>query len=177
MVSPSDVFCFYDMTDRATSTPTPRPVAASHPGATPTRVAPDRAHTLSGRDDLAWFFQHRRWMRSKSGPVSVDCCWATRPKPAGEPALRMLFLATKRDHRRAHDRNRMRRWMRAAVLETPALAALEQAMQARELQLLVMFRISRPRAEVAWANVQAAVAEHAAFLTTKCVPIVPTPAT
>ena len=131
-------------------------------------VSLDRRHSLAGRDNLEWFFAHRKWIRTSS-LSSIECAWAKRPLPIGdrsptsEAGIRFLLLAPKRSHKRAHDRNKLRRWLRAAITETEAFFALEEKMFAACEQLLLMMRISKPVNDVNWDMVLAdirTIGEH-----------------
>ncbi len=113
------------------------------------RVSPDRRHSLSGRKNLDWFFANRKWVRNTGNSV-VEAAWATRDLPQDEAALRFLFLAAKRSYKLAHDRNQIKRWLRAAVTEASGFAELEQVMAERGQQVLLMLRIAQPIPEMSW---------------------------
>jgi ribonuclease P protein component len=115
------------------------------------RLTFDRRHSFNGRDNLDWFFTNRKWIRL--GPNSmIEAAWAKRQLQEGEMGILFLLLASKRSHKRAHDRNKIKRWLRAAIAEVPEFAALESQFAARGEQLLVMMRISKPIRDVKWAE-------------------------
>jgi len=116
------------------------------------RLTLDRRHSFSGKRNLDWFFENRKWVRT-AGNTLVEACWAVRPLPEGEAALRFLLLAAKRSHKRAHDRNKIKRWLRAAITEVAEFGEFESAMQSNGRQALVMLRISRPVSEVRWEKI------------------------
>jgi ribonuclease P protein component len=134
-----------------------------------TRISLDRPHALRGKKTLEWFFANRKWVRSARLSV-VECGWAIRPLPEDEVAIRFLVLASKRSYKRAHDRNKIKRWLRAAVSETAEWVALESSLALRGQQLVIMLRISKPLPSVKWQDVlidMRAVTEHLATRTVK----------
>lgn len=116
------------------------------------RLSVDRHHSLSGRDTLDWFFTNRKWIRLGQNSI-IECAWAKRPLPETEAGIRFLLLAPKRSYKRAHDRNRIKRWLRAAIAEVPEFSTLESELTARDEQVLVMMRISKPIRDVKWAQI------------------------
>ena len=129
-----------------------------------TRISLDRPHALRGKKTLEWFFANRKWVRTARLAV-IECGWAERPLPENEAAIRFLILASKRSYKRAHDRNRIKRWLRAAVAEVRDFGALESSLAERQLQLLVMLRISKPLTSVKWADIVNDMQSIAAHLT------------
>ncbi len=116
------------------------------------RLSVGRNHSLSGRDTLDWFFANRKWIRLGQNSI-IECAWAKRTLPEGESATRFLLLAPKRSYKRAHDRNKIKRWLRAAITEVPEFATLETELSSHSEQLLVMMRVSKPIREVQWAQI------------------------
>ncbi|HEX5316443.1 MAG TPA: ribonuclease P protein component [Candidatus Kapabacteria bacterium] len=116
---------------------------------TRSRLTLNRPHSLSGKNNLDWFFKNRKWIRTSS-LVVAECAWAKRPLPIGEAGVRILLLAAKRSYKRAHDRNKIRRWLRAAIAETEEFSQLEETMLSRGEQVLLMMRISKPIHAVQW---------------------------
>jgi ribonuclease P protein component len=112
----------------------------------------DRNHSLSGRDTLDWFFANRKWIRLGQNSF-IECAWAKRPLPESEEGVRFLLLAPKRSYKRAHDRNKIKRWLRAAIAEVPEFSSLETELTLQNEQLLVMLRISKPIREVQWDEI------------------------
>jgi len=120
------------------------------------RLSLDRGHTLRGDKTLDWFFANRKWIRTAKLQV-VECGWAERPLPELESSVRFLILAPKRSYKRAHDRNRVKRWLRAAVNQSPVFAELESSLTEQGLQLLIMLRISKPLTTLLWETIMADV--------------------
>ena len=116
------------------------------------RLSVDRKHSLNGRDTLDWFFANRKWIRLGQNSI-IECAWAKRSLPETEAGIRFLLLAPKRSYKRAHDRNKIKRWLRAAIAEVPEFSSLETELTSRGEQLLVMMRISKPIREVKWAQI------------------------
>ncbi len=119
------------------------------------RLTLDRRHSLAGRENIAWFFANRKWIRLSSlndRSSILESAWAKRPLPAGDAGIRFLLLAPKRSYKRAHDRNKMKRWLRAAITKAEFLE-LEEKVVANSEQILLMMRISKPIREVTWAAV------------------------
>lgn len=126
------------------------------------RLSLDRDHALRGTKTLDWFFANRKWIRTAKLQV-VECAWAERPLPEGEAPVRFLILAAKRSYKRAHDRNRIKRWLRAAVNQVPAFAELESYVKEHGVQVLIMMRISKPIRDLEWPVIVSDVeriAEH-----------------
>jgi ribonuclease P protein component len=115
-------------------------------------VSVDRKHSLAGRDSLDWFFANRRWIRLGQNSI-IECAWAKRPLPESEVGIRFLLLAPKRSYKRAHDRNKIKRWLRAAIAEVPEFSTLETLLMDRSEQVLVMLRVSKPIKVVKWGEI------------------------
>jgi ribonuclease P protein component len=134
------------------------------------RISPDRSHTLRGQRNLEWFFKNRTWLRVSERSVHV--AFAVRPRPEAEASIQFLFIAAKRDMRRAHDRNRAKRWLRAAVHSIELFATIEHRLEGEVVgeqgsglearQLLVMLRLTR--LDSGYDKVLAAVSEAAVAL-------------
>ncbi len=116
------------------------------------RLSVDRKHSLAGRDTLDWFFANRKWIRLGQNSI-IECAWAKRPLPESESAIRFLLLAPKRSYKRAHDRNKIKRWLRAAIAEVPEFSTLEAQLTSRGEQALVMMRVSKPIRDVKWGMI------------------------
>ena len=126
------------------------------------RITPDRQHTLGGKKNLDWFFANRKWIRTAGNSV-VEAAWAKRDLPEGETAIRFLFMAAKKSYKRAHDRNQIKRWLRAAITEVAGYANVERVMAEKNQQILVMLRISKAMEDVSWDSILTEVrliAEH-----------------
>jgi ribonuclease P protein component len=117
-----------------------------------THLSVDRKHSLSGRDTLDWFFANRKWVRLGQNSF-IECAWAKRPLPESETGIRFLLLAPKRSYKRAHDRNKIKRWLRSAIVEVPEFYSLEMELTSRGEQVLVMMRISKRMRDVKWAQI------------------------
>jgi ribonuclease P protein component len=134
-----------------------------------TRISLDRPHALRGKKTLEWFFANRKWVRT-ARPTIIECGWAERPLPDDEAAIRFLILASKRSYKRAHDRNLVKRWLRAAVNATEDFSTIESSLAERSTQLLVMLRIAKPLASVKWPDIVSdmqSIAAHLAKRTSK----------
>lgn len=150
--------------------PTVAPMVIAPTVAAPTVAAPtvrrltlDRPHALRGKKTLEWFFSNRKWVRTARLAV-VECGWAERPLPVDEAAIRFIILAPKRSYKRAHDRNKIKRWLRAAVAETPEFTEIEAKLSERRAQLLIMLRISKPMSTVKWTDILSDVNSIASHL-------------
>ena len=113
------------------------------------KITLDRRHSFSGRDNIDWFFKNRKWIRAAKLEL-VECSWAVRSLPEGEASIRFLLLAPKRNYKRAHDRNKIKRWLRAAISKAEDFDAIEETLAAQSKQLLVTMKISKPIAVVRW---------------------------
>ncbi|HWF45349.1 MAG TPA: ribonuclease P protein component [Candidatus Kapabacteria bacterium] len=120
-------------------------------------LAIDRRHSFSGQKNLDWFFANRKWVRvSVKGVASksiVEAAWASRSLPEGEAGVRFLLLAPKRNYKHAHDRNKIRRWLRAAISEVELFARIEDRMQESSQQSIVMMRVSKPLPNLNWSAI------------------------
>ena len=119
------------------------------------RLNVDRKHSFSGRENLAWFFANRKWIR---GEGIVEAAWAKRPLPvddrsSNEAGIRFLLLASKKSYKRAHDRNKIKRWLRAAIHEVPEFAEIEATLSSEGRQAIIMLRISKPVEELKWSSI------------------------
>ena len=132
------------------------------------RLSLDRDHALRGTKTLDWFFANRKWIRTAKLHV-VECAWAERPLPEGEAPIRFLILASKRSYKRAHDRNSIKRWLRAAVNQVPPFVELETFAKNRGVQLVIMMRISRPLRDASWAAILSDVQSIAAHLSRRVI--------
>jgi ribonuclease P protein component len=115
------------------------------------RLSIDRRHSFAGRENLSWFFANRKWVRVANR--FVEAGWAKRSQPEGDAAIRFLILASKRSHRRAHDRNQIKRWLRAAIAEVPTFLSIESECQSHGEQVVVMLRTSKPMKELKWEEI------------------------
>lgn len=127
------------------------------------RLTADRRHTLRGKRTLDWFFQNRRWLRIESR--AVRAAYALRPLSEGDTPIQFLLIASKRDMKRAHDRNKTKRWLRAAIVDTPMLGDIERRMG--DLQLLLLLQVSAPPSQMDYEQIRSAVSSVAMTLATK----------
>ena len=104
----------------------------------------DRSRTLRGLRDIEWFLETKRPIRSSSGgKMRITGAWSKRPLGDLAP-IQFLFLVAKRSVREAHDRNKLRRWMREAVKNTLEFYEIELLAKESESQVLIMLRASNP---------------------------------
>ncbi len=127
------------------------------------RVTIDRRHSLNGRITLEWFFKNRRWLR-RASVTAVEAAWAKRPLPESEVPLRFLLLVSKKTHKAAHERNKIRRWLRAAIAETGSFSGIEESARARNEQIVIMMRVSLAVRELKWELILNDVQETARAL-------------
>jgi ribonuclease P protein component len=116
------------------------------------RISLDRRHSLAGRDNIDWFFAHRKWIRSAKLEL-VECSYAVRPLPDREAAVRFLLFAPKRNYKRAHDRNKIKRWLRAAITGADDFGEIQKKMDSEGKQLLVTIKISKPIPDLKWNGI------------------------
>jgi RNase P protein component len=102
----------------------------------------DRLHTLRLKRDLDWFFDNKRRLTGCRTKV-VEAAWSRRPIPEGRCAIQFLFLAPKRHIRLAHDRNKIKRWLREAVGAIPQFTEIERVADTSNLQIILMLRVLR----------------------------------
>jgi ribonuclease P protein component len=131
------------------------------------RLSVHRENTLRGREAIAWFFANKRNLRLPQGSV-LRAAWA-RKDGSPAPGITFLIAVSKRTAKRAHDRNQLKRWIRAAIAETPEWYELEQALKASNTQLFLLFSpLGPPSAAVNWGSIQnavksAALIQHSKF--------------
>lgn len=81
--------------------------------------------------------------------------YAIRELPAGAGPLLFLFIVPKRFVRRAHERNRIKRWMREAFIASEAFQALTASLTGSTRQYLVSIRVDKaPSAEMHWGVIK-----------------------
>lgn len=111
----------------------------------------NRANTLRGREAIAAFFAQKRNIRLPQGCVLRA---AYTSQPSEEPGLRFLIVVSKRIAKRAHDRNQLKRWVRAAIAEIPAFSEIdEQARASGQLITLLLSPTAPPSKSVNWESI------------------------
>src|SRR5687767_8288888 len=93
-----------------------------------TRTRVNRARILRSRKEIEQFFKEKRWLTTRSS--RVQAAYAIWPAKEGEESLQFLFVVTKRNVPKAHDRNQLKRWLRAAAHETQEFESVAAKMRA-----------------------------------------------
>lgn len=118
---------------------------------TASRTRVDRARVLRSRKEIEQFFKEKRWLTTRNS--KVQAAYAIWPAEEGKDSLQFLFLVTKRNVPKAHDRNQLKRWLRAAVHEVGGFEAIAQQMQNENRRLILMLTISTSPEEIDWGVV------------------------
>ena len=117
-----------------------------------TRVSVSRKNTLRGREAIAAFFEQKRNLRLPYGCV-LRAAYRALPDPA-TAGLSFVITVSKRVAKRAHDRNQLKRWVRAAIAETPEFADFEQKAKDSGLHItLLLSPTSPPSLRVNWESI------------------------
>jgi RNase P protein component len=127
-----------------------------------TRVTADRRHMVRGKRNIDWLFANRRWLRMTGTTLQV--AYAIRPLAADESPLQFQLIDAKRDMKRAHDRNKARRWLREAIAASPDFCAIEARLASAGEQLLVLVRVREHPDAMNYAQVRAAAQTAASGL-------------
>ncbi len=74
---------------------------------------------------------------------------------ANAPVILFLYHAPKRFIRPAHDRNKLKRWMREAVRLSEEMEGIKQTLHEKNVQLLLLIRVmTPPSAKCNWQHIQ-----------------------
>ena len=114
-------------------------------------ISVNRANTLRGREAIAAFFAQKRNIRLPNGCV-IRAAYASQP--SSQPGLKFLIVVSKRIAKRAHDRNQLKRWVRAAIGQISHFAQMDE--QARDLgqELIVLLSpTAAPSKGVNWESI------------------------
>lgn len=129
------------------------------------RVSVSRANTLRGREVIADFFFQKRNLRMPQGSVLRV---SSTVQQLSEPGLIFLIVVSKRTAKRAHDRNQLKRWIRAAVGETSNFHELEALALTSQLEITLLFSPTGPPSpSVNWDSILRSVRSAAQLLYTK----------
>ncbi len=87
---------------------------------------------------------------------------------ANAPAILFLYHAPKKFIKPAHERNKLKRWMREAVRISEEMNAIKDTLHEKNMQLLLLLRITTPpSAKCNWAHITADVQKMSSLLSTK----------
>lgn len=114
-------------------------------------ISVNRSNTLRGREAIAAFFATKRNLRLPQGCV-IRAAYTSQPSE--DPGLQFIIVVSKRIAKRAHDRNQLKRWVRAAIGQIPAFSELDQrAEEARMLITILLSPIAPPSRGVNWESI------------------------
>ena len=116
----------------------------------------NRANTLRGREAIAAFFAQKRNIRLPNGCV-IRAAYSSQLST--DPGLKFLIVVSKRTAKRAHDRNQLKRWVRAAIGQLPQFAEIDEASKELGHQLILLISpIAAPSKSVNWESIRNSVA-------------------
>ena len=125
-----------------------------------TPISVNRANTLRGREAIAAFFAQKRNIRLPHGCV-IRAAFSSQPSP--DPGLKFIIVVSKRIAKRAHDRNQLKRWVKAAIGQTPAFAELDQQVTESGSELILLISPNAaPSKGVNWQSILSSVEAVAA---------------
>jgi ribonuclease P protein component len=114
-------------------------------------ISVSRANTLRGREAIAAFFAQKRNMRLPQGCVLRA---AYSSQPSTDPGLKFMIVVSKRIAKQAHDRNQLRRWVRAAIAQIPAFSEIDELLSESGNQMILLISPSAPPSkDVNWDSI------------------------
>lgn len=114
-------------------------------------ISVNRANTLRGREAISAFFAQKRNIRLPNGCV-IRAAYSSLPSQ--DPGLKFIIVVSKRIAKRAHDRNQLKRWVRAAIGRFPAFSELdESARESGQEIILLIAPTAAPSKGVNWESV------------------------
>jgi ribonuclease P protein component len=118
-------------------------------------ISVNRANTLRGREAIAAFFAQKRNIRL---PNECVIRAAYTSQPSADPGLKFIIVVSKRIARRAHDRNQLKRWVRAAIGQIPLFAEIDaHARDAGRELILLISPSAAPSKSVNWESILSSV--------------------
>jgi ribonuclease P protein component len=123
-------------------------------------ISVNRANTLRGREAIAAFFAQKRNIRLPNGCV-IRAAYTSQPSP--DPGLKFIIVVSKRIAKRAHDRNQLKRWVKAAIGQISQFAELDQqAKDAGHELILLISPSAAPSKSVNWESILTSIEAIAA---------------
>jgi len=125
-----------------TTTVPPSPISSQQPlkesALRPLTI--NRSTTLRGKKELEWFFgvKHNLYLPKGDKPPCVRAAWAVRELKEGASPTLFLISVSKKNVRKAHDRNKVKRWMRAALQQVATLPEIAKTKENEGQQLILM---------------------------------------
>ena len=119
-------------------------------------ISASRSQVLRGDKKIAWFFRqkHPLAIRSTNGLSPVTRASWAKEDASENPGLTFFFAVSKRDVREAHDRKKLKRWMREAVRRTPALRKIAEDARNSKVRVYLMLRVAEaPGLSVNWKSI------------------------
>jgi ribonuclease P protein component len=130
----------------------------------------NRSTTLRGNKELEEFFQkrHNLYLPRTEKPPCIKAAWAEREWKEGSSTLLFLISVSKKNVRKAHDRNKIKRWMKSALQKDPMLKTITELERDRKRQLTLMFAGLRgPSSECTYTTVQSEIEKYLKILQKK----------
>lgn len=112
--------------------------------------------TLRLERDIDELFKKGRWLaHARKDTVVIEVKHLLRALPqANAPAILILYNAPKKYVKSAHERNKLKRWMREAVRSSEEFTKLGEMARENNRQMLVLLRLSSPpNAHCNWEHI------------------------
>lgn len=127
----------------------------------PDRLSIHRGNTLRGRTTITEFFDTKVNLRLETRQP-IRAAYSIQYETFAEERLVFLIMTSKRVAKRAHDRNQLKRWLRAGIAENPRYAELrDQLAFGHMTATLLLTPTLAPGPDMNWPRVQIAVTEVA----------------
>ena|SRR2546430_169230 len=112
--------------------------------------------TIRLRKDIDELFAGRRSLaRSGNQTATISSLYFLRPLLEDDEPLLILFHAPKKNIPKAHERNKVKRWMREAVKQNEELSRIESALKEKNKQVLLLLRGDfKPSKEHSWQEIR-----------------------
>jgi ribonuclease P protein component len=116
----------------------------------------NRLPMLRLQKDIDELFSKRRSLvRSGDHTSTLSAIFYLRPFPDGVDPILFLLHAPKKNIKEAHERNKVKRWMREAMRKNAAANEIAELLTEKKLQALVLIRADfRPSPGHGWQQIE-----------------------
>jgi ribonuclease P protein component len=106
------------------------------------------------RDIDALFAARKTLTRTGKDTIVLSSQYLLRDLPQNESPILFLLHAPKKFVRRAHERNKLKRWMREAIRTSDEMKTAYARLNEKNIQALVVIRASEPPSKkCSWENI------------------------
>ena len=121
------------------------------------RISASRSQVVRGDKSLDWLFKNKRQIRPTK-PFQILSASFAIETPSEHPGLVFLFQVTKRDIPEAHDRQKVKRWLREAIRRSEDLQVIALNARKKLSRTHLALRIKeKPGPKVNWPAILADV--------------------